>query len=116
MTLTNKAYDLLKKIVQIILPGLATLYTGLAELWNLPYVTAVVGTITLLTVFLGLVLSISTRQYNKTEGSPDADLVVSEVDGQKFLSLGINRNSVEEMVAKDTVRLAVVRNSDTPSS
>ena len=116
MQFSNRTYDQLKKLVQVVLPALATLYAGLAELWNFPYTTGVVGTITLLATFLGVLLSVSTSQYNKHEGAPDASLIVSTVDGEQYLSLGIDGKSVEDMIAKDTVRLSVVHHNDPSES
>ena len=67
MKMSNKAYDVLKFIAQILLPALATLYFGLAQLWNLPYAEAVIGTISIVDAFLGTILGISTYNYNKLE-------------------------------------------------
>lgn len=64
--LTNKVYDVLKFIAQIVLPALATLYFALASIWGLPYGEQVVGTITAVDAFLGALLGISTTQYKKT--------------------------------------------------
>lgn len=60
----NKTYDILKYIAQIVLPALGTLYFGLASIWNLPYGEQVVGTITAIDTFLGVLLGISTKKYN----------------------------------------------------
>lgn len=65
MKMNNKVYDVLKFIAQIILPALATLYFGLAQIWNLPYAEAIVGTISVVDAFLGTILGISTYNYNK---------------------------------------------------
>lgn len=65
MKMSNKMYDLLKKLAMIILPGLGTLYFTLAGIWNLPFGEQVVGTIAAITTFLGVVLDASTRKYNK---------------------------------------------------
>lgn len=65
--LSNKAYDVLKWIAQILLPALATLYFGLAQIWNLPYAEAVIGTISIVDAFLGALLGISTYSYNKSK-------------------------------------------------
>lgn len=65
--LSNKLYDVLKFIAQIILPGLATLYMALSKIWGFPFGEAVVGTITAVVAFLGLVLRISTLEYNKAQ-------------------------------------------------
>ena len=67
MKLSNKWYDILKFVAQILLPALGTLYFALAQIWNFPYAEEVVGTITAIDAFLGAVLGISTMQYNKTK-------------------------------------------------
>lgn len=64
--MTNKTYDVLKWIAQYFLPALGTLYFALANIWNLPFGEEVVGTITAIDAFLGVLLGISTMQYNKT--------------------------------------------------
>lgn len=63
--MSNKVYDILKWIAQILLPATATLYFGLAQLWKLPYPEEVVGTITTVDAFLGCILGISTESYYK---------------------------------------------------
>lgn len=65
MKLSNKTYDILKWIAQIVLPALGTLYFALATIWGLPYGEQIVGTITAIDAFLGALLGISTNQYNK---------------------------------------------------
>lgn len=65
MKMSNKMYDLLKKLAMIILPGLGALYFTLAGIWGLPYGEQVVGTIAAITTFLGVVLDASSRKYNK---------------------------------------------------
>ena len=63
--MSNKTYDVLKWIAQILLPALGTLYFGLAKIWNLPYPEEIVGTITAIDLFLGALLGISSVEYNK---------------------------------------------------
>jgi hypothetical protein len=65
--MSNKTYDVLKYIAQIVLPAIATLYFAIAQIWNLPYGEEIVGTITAIDAFLGALLGISTRIYNKEE-------------------------------------------------
>lgn len=67
MKMNNKVYDTLKWIAQILLPAIGTLYFGLAGIWGLPYAEQVVGTITVIDTFLGVVLGVSTLQYNKKQ-------------------------------------------------
>jgi len=63
--LSNKVYDVLKWVAQIVLPALGALYFGLSQIWGLPYGEEIVGTITVIDVFMGALLGISTAQYNK---------------------------------------------------
>ena len=65
--MSNRIYDVLKWVAQYLLPALGTLYFALAGTWNLPYGEEVVGTITAVDTFLGVVLGISTAQYNKKQ-------------------------------------------------
>ena len=66
MSMSNKTYDILKGIAMDLLPAAGTLYFALAGIWGLPYGEQVVGTITAVDTFLGVILGISTSQYNKT--------------------------------------------------
>ncbi len=65
MTFNNKTYDVLKWIALYLLPAIGTLYFALAGIWNLPYGEEVVGTITAADTFLGVILGISSANYNK---------------------------------------------------
>lgn len=62
---SNKVYDILKWVCIIVLPAIATLYMGLAKIWDLPYATEVPQTITVVDAFLGALLGVSTINYNK---------------------------------------------------
>lgn len=63
--MSNKVYDVLKWIAMYLLPAFGTLYFALASIWGLPYGEQIVGTITAFDTFLGVILGISTAQYNK---------------------------------------------------
>ena len=65
--MSNKAYNILKWIAQILLPALGTLYFALAGIWKLPYAEAILGTITAIDTFVGVLLGISTINYNKNK-------------------------------------------------
>ena len=71
MKISNKTYDALKWIAQLLLPALGTLYFALASTWGLPYVDQVVGTITAIDTFLGVILGLSSAQYNKAVESEE---------------------------------------------
>lgn len=65
MKMSNKVYDVLKYIAQVILPALATFYVAIAGLWDLPYSEAVSGTIMAVDALLGACLMISSNNYKK---------------------------------------------------
>lgn len=63
--LSNKTYDILKFITTILLPSLATFYFTLSQIWNLPLGEEVVGTLSAITVLLGALINISSKQYKE---------------------------------------------------
>ena len=65
MKLNDKIYNVLKWIAIVVLPAIGTLYFALAGIWGFPYGEQIVGTITAVETFLGIVLGISTHTYNK---------------------------------------------------
>lgn len=65
MKMNNKIYDILKWITLILLPALGTLYFSLAGIWNFPYGEQVIGTLTAVDTFLGVVLHISNTKYKE---------------------------------------------------
>lgn len=69
--MSNKLYDILKYIAQIVLPALGTLYFALASIWGFPYGEQVVGTIAAVDAFLGALLKISSDRYYQELDPPD---------------------------------------------
>ena len=69
--MSNKTYDILKWIAQLLLPALGALYFALAQIWGFPYGEEIVGTLAAVDAFLGAVLKISTIQYNKQQFDPE---------------------------------------------
>lgn len=68
MKMSNKTYDILKYITQIVIPAIGTLYFALAGIWGFPYGEQIVGTLTAIDTFLGVCLGISSKQYNQQGG------------------------------------------------
>lgn len=73
MKMSNKCYDILKYIAQIVLPALGTLYFALAKIWQFPYGAEIVGTISAVDAFLGALLQISNDQYKQELKPPEID-------------------------------------------
>ena len=63
--MSNKLYDALKWTALVLLPALGTLYFALAGIWDLPMGEEIVGSLTAVDAFLGVILGISSAQYNK---------------------------------------------------
>lgn len=64
MVLNSKVYDILKWLVQIVLPAIGACYAALAALWGFPYAEQVVGSISAICVLLGACLRISNSNYS----------------------------------------------------
>lgn len=71
--MSNKTYDILKYIAQIVLPAIGTLYFALAKIWGLSYGTEIVGTISAVDAFLGALLKISSNSYYKGDYGDDEE-------------------------------------------
>lgn len=78
--MSDKMYELVKKLVQIILPATATLYLTLAQLWHLPAAQQVVGTLAATATFLGVCLGLSSKAYNAGDAQYDGHIVVTNTE------------------------------------
>lgn len=65
--MSNKVYDILKWVAQMILPALGTLYFALSQIWGFPFGEQIVGTITAVDTFLGVVLGLSSVKYSQKQ-------------------------------------------------
>ena len=65
--MSDKVYDILKYVAQIVLPAVATLYIALASLWGWGYMEQVAGTITAVDTFLGALLRLTKSKYDKED-------------------------------------------------
>ena len=65
LLMSDKTYNIMKWIVQYILPGLGVLYAIIAGATGLPYAEVVLSVVMAVDWFLGIILGISTKQYNK---------------------------------------------------
>lgn len=71
MIMSNKVYDALRILGEIILPAIGTLYAALAKIWGVfPYPTEVVATIVAVDTFIGTIVQIAKWKYNQQEIQP----------------------------------------------
>jgi hypothetical protein len=99
--ITGKLYNVLKFLAQVVLPALATLYVTLAGLWGLPAVEAVVGTIVAFDTFLGVVLQISSSNYNSA--TAQGTLHITDSAEGKMFNLHLEGDPEYELEGKDRV-------------
>ena len=102
MQFSNKTYDVLKWFAQMLLPGLATLYLGLSEIWGLPYKEQVVATIVTITFFLNFMLGLSSTSYFRDlVASSDLEKFIKGLDSKQSALLtqmfGENKKAVNEL-------------------
>lgn len=67
MQISNKTYDILKWVAQLLLPALATFVMSLGNIWGIPYSEQISLTLVALDTALGVVLGISTKSYNSNK-------------------------------------------------
>jgi hypothetical protein len=111
--LSNKTYDVLKYIAQIVLPALGALYFALSQIWGFPNGEEVVGTIVAIDVFLGALLGVSTKQYKKSGAKYAGTLDIFEDEDTKQFNLQMDEDPYElDKKSEVTFR---VNSSDNPS-
>lgn len=102
--LNDKVYDILKRVVQIVLPAIGTLYFALSGIWGFPAADKVIGTISAITAFLGVVLGISSAKYKApTDGTLTIDTSDEAKDSYKFYV----ETPLDELPAKKTITMKV---------
>ena len=111
--LTNAAYDVLKPIALVWLPAAAVLYTALAAIWHLGDVSEVVGSLSAVDTFLGVVLHLSSNSTpsNSAATPTNGQLVISKTDsGEKSVYLVLEKE-LEDLAENKTITLAITPKS-----
>jgi hypothetical protein len=109
---SDSVYEFLTKLVQLGLPAVATLYFGLSEIWGFPAADKVVGSLTLLATFFGVLLQISKRNYVASGAAYDGEMVVMrKAEGGSTFSLEVDGDP-QELADKDAVAFKVVPDPD----
>lgn len=103
MQLNDDTYNVLKNIAQYVLPALGTLYFALAGIWGLPYGEQIVGTITAIDTFLGVLLGISSASY-----SGDGTMIIDSSDPEKDVYRMELNSGFEELSGKSQVTFNVM--------
>lgn len=110
--LSDKTYNAVKWTAQYFLPAVGTLYFALATLWGLPEPEKVIGSITALDIFLGALLGISKKSYEKSDAKYDGALLIDDSDPEKDIyRLEVDAH-LEELNGRDAITLKVLSPND----
>lgn len=101
MKMADSTYDILKWIAQYLLPALGTLYFALASIWGLPFGEQIIGTITAVDTFLGVILGISSNNYDG-----DGVLTIHTDEGGTTIQ-NAEFNDIDEFADKKTITLEI---------
>ncbi len=113
VVLSSTTYDKLKPTVQIVMPALASLYFSLGQIWGFPAIEEVIGTIAVLTTFLGTILGISTKRYNDSDAAYDGKMVVTQdPGGVKNVTLDLGDTDPESLIDMKKVSFKVQNEID----
>lgn len=104
--MSNKMYDTLKWIAQVFLPGLAALYFALANIWGFPYAEQIMGTISAIDAFLGILLGIQAKSYNNSDDV--GKLLIDKNDPDQLIyKLDIAQNKAKDLEYGDKFMVVV---------
>lgn len=67
MKMSNNLYNILKWVSLIFLDAFGVAYQSLADVWGLPYGVEIMKTCTIVSIFIGALIGLSTYNYNKTK-------------------------------------------------
>ena len=104
----NTTYDIIKDAVQIGFPAAVTLYAGLAIIWNWAFSEQIVASAGLIGTFLGVLLKIAQKRYEKLPVQYDGTLIANDPDPENETYRLEFENSLPRMANQETVRLKVV--------
>lgn len=77
--MSNKAFDALRLVGEIIIPAVATFYAAVGAIWGWPYIEGITGTLAAVTVLIGAIVNGLRRLYNKNmEEKNEEDISESE--------------------------------------
>lgn len=106
--LSDRVYNRLRLAALILLPGLSALYFGLAEIWHFPYQAQVSGTIAIVNVFVGVLLSFA-KALHEASGAKYSGTLNLEPDGEGGEQLRLGSVVMEDLNTKDELIFKVRR-------
>lgn len=110
--LNDGVYTTLKHGAAVVLPALSAFYFALAQIWHLPHVEQVMGTIAAVNTAVGALVGVSTLTYNKSDAKYVGTLVRTETPDKINYSLELNQDAP----ALDSLNEATFKVTDTGST
>jgi Putative phage holin Dp-1 len=107
MQLKGRLYDVLKVLAQIYIPAAGTLYFALAQIWHLPEVAEVTGTVVAIDTFLGALLSLSSLSYKSSNDKYDGTLTL--IPGEDGSALHLTSVDPVALTTKDEILFKVIQ-------
>lgn len=108
--LSDSMYNKLKWVALVLLPALGAFYFGVAQIWGLPKAEEVVGTITVVDTFLGVLLGLSTKSYNTSDKKYDGEIVVEQyASGRKVFTIAVEGDPEETLEHLDEALFRIRR-------
>jgi hypothetical protein len=104
VNLSNKTYDVLMVIAQIILPALGTLYATVSGILGLPATEQVLGIIAAVDTFLGTILKMSSAKY---EPEVAGHIAIDDSGAKKVYQIQMHGDPEQVLDGKDSVVLSV---------
>ena len=105
--ISNRTFNYLRQLVEVVLPGFGALYFALAQIWGFPYAAELVATIAAVVTFLGLVLMWLRNQYDNSVAKYDGEVVVNQQDPMKDTFRLEIPDPVNHIATNDELRLRV---------
>lgn len=95
MLFTGKTYDFLKRLAQIYIPALGTLFFAVSGIWGIAHAEQIVGTLVAIDTFLGVCLGISQSNFDKSPLSGGTLVMKTNESGHKVYSLEIDADPTQ---------------------
>jgi hypothetical protein len=101
--LSNKVYDIIQALVELVLPALGVLYVAFATYWHWGYELEVGGSIAAVGVFLGVVIKAARKGYERgvvPPGGYDGAVVEDLINGQPVLRVQLEGDATQNLLNK----------------
>lgn len=107
MIINDKVYNIIKWFVVYFLPALGTLFFSISQLWGIPHADQVLGTITSVTIFLSMIMGLSSSSYKKAGTDMDGTMLIDRSNPEKDVYLLQLKDEAIDLSNKDVIKFKV---------